>query len=308
MLAMAPNALPPDHETRMQRVRLALEGLSVGDAFGERFFSAQDLPGLIEARALPAPPWRYTDDTVMAVSVAEVLDWHGRIEQDELAAAFARRYLANPNRGYGATAHKVLMAIAAGGDWRGASSCAFGGMGSMGNGGAMRVAPVAAYFADDIEAVVREARASAEVTHAHAEGQAGAIAVAVAGAVAWQLRQEPDGGNPRQFLAAACKHTPPGETRYGLMRAVGLPWDASVAQAVETLGNGSRVTAPDTVPFALWCAARHRHDYVQAMWTTVEGLGDIDTNCAIVGAIVALACGPGAIPQEWLDAREWLAV
>jgi ADP-ribosylglycohydrolase len=34
----------------------------------------------------------------------------------------------------------------------------------------MRVAPVDAYFADDLEHVVEQARRSAEVTHAHPEG------------------------------------------------------------------------------------------------------------------------------------------
>ena len=69
-----------------------------------------------------------------------------------------------------------------------------------------------------------------------------------------------------------------------------------------SLGNGSRVTAPDTVPFALWCAARHADDFEEAMWTTVAGLGDRDTTCAIAGGIVA--AGGASIPAQWLEARE----
>lgn len=46
----------------------------------------------------------------------------------------------------------------------------------------MRVAPVGAFFADDMDLVVSQARASAEVTHAHNEAIVGAIAVAVAAA------------------------------------------------------------------------------------------------------------------------------
>ena len=49
----------------------------------------------------------------------------------------------------------------------------FGGMGSMGNGAAMRVAPLGAYWADDYSTVVEQARLSADVTHAHADGQTG---------------------------------------------------------------------------------------------------------------------------------------
>ena len=74
------------------------------------------------------------------------------------------------------------------------------------------------------------------------------------------------------------------------------------------LGTGSKVTAADTVPFSLWCAARHLGDYEEALWTTVSGLGDRDTTCAIVGGIVALSCDPTVIPAAWFAAREPLAL
>jgi ADP-ribosylglycohydrolase len=40
------------------------------------------------------------------------------------------------------------------------------------------------------------------------------------------------------------------------------------------------------------------------LWGAVDGGGDIDTNCAIVGGIVAMRVGAGAIPAEWLRRRE----
>ncbi len=64
------------------------------------------------------------------------------------------------------------------------------------------------------------------------------------------------------------------------------------------------MTAQDTVPFALWCAARHLQNYHEAMFTTLEGDGDSDTNCAIVGSIVALRVGAEGIPASWLNSRE----
>jgi hypothetical protein len=63
-------ALPPDHGARMARAWLSLDGLSVGDAFGQRFFYAPSVESLIAARAVPAPPWLYTDDTEMAAPQA----------------------------------------------------------------------------------------------------------------------------------------------------------------------------------------------------------------------------------------------
>lgn len=304
---MAPTVLPADHSARMDRALLALDGLSVGDAFGERFFGAPDIVmSLIEARTIPKAPWLYTDDTEMAIGIIEVLRDCGRVDQDRLAATFARRYDANPDRGYGGTAHQILRAIGAGAPWRVVSPAAFGGMGSMGNGGAMRVAPLGAYFADDVATLVEQARASAEVTHAHPDGQAGAIAVALAAAWAWKHRGQVGPDPRRELLEFVATYTPDGETRAGIAKAQRLPEHASVTLAVSALGNGIQVISSDTVPFALWCAARHLDDFVEAMWSTVTGLGDRDTTCAIVGGIVALAAGRSSIPVEWLQAREAL--
>ncbi len=303
-----PLGLLPDHPERMARARLALDGLSVGDAFGQRFFYPPSVESRIAERALPRPPWPYTDDTEMALAIVEVLGRHGRVEPDDLAWTFARRYRNNPARGYGATAHAILAAVGEGVDWRAAAAEVFEGMGSMGNGAAMRVAPLGAYFADDPAALVEQARASAAVTHAHPEGQAGAIAVAAAAGWAWRTRGEPNARSGRQLLEAALEHTPDGETRRGLLRALDLPPDGPVQTAVAVLGNGTRVTAPDTVPFALWCAARHLDSYTEALWTTVSGLGDRDTTCAIVGGIIGLAAGRDSLPTEWLAAREALAL
>jgi ADP-ribosylglycohydrolase len=288
----------------LERARHSVTGLSVGDAFGEQFLeSGGDFHALMTRRALPAPPWHVTDDTVMALAIYEVLGAHGAVDQDALAHAFARRYQAEPHRGYGGGAHSILQRIGHGQSWQEVSPAVFGGTGSMGNGGAMRAAPVGAYFAGDMARVVAAARASAEVTHAHIEGQAGAIAVAVA--AAWACGQRgvarPD---PEPMFALVLEHTPASETRDRIDEARALPRDASVAQAVRALGSGQRVLSQDTVPFCLWCVARHVTDYAEALWTTVAGHGDCDTTCAIVGGIVVCATDVDAIPAAWLAARE----
>jgi ADP-ribosylglycohydrolase len=287
-----------DHEARLERARLALDGLSVGDAFGGQFFIPEVARGVLPVRGLPPGSWSYTDDTEQAFAVFEVLQRHGRIDQDDLAAVLARRYMADQYRGYGITAHETLPAIAQGAPWRQVAYAPFDGQGSMGNGSAMRVALVGAYFADDLDRVAAEAGASAEVTHPHPEGVAGAVAVAVAAALACRGQRE-------GFLAAVLERTPESATRRGLVRATELH-DAEVDYAAYELGNGSRVTAPDTVPFCLWCAARHLDDYAAALWTTVSGYGDVDTTGAIVGGVVVLSAGRDSIPEAWLRARETL--
>jgi ADP-ribosylglycohydrolase len=290
---------PSDQPRRIQRMRASLEGLSVGDAFGERFFGQPDLANLwIENRALPDPPWTYTDDTVMAISIVEVLSEKGEIDPDRLAALFAARYLQDRYRGYGGTAHDILYRIAVGEPWREVSRSAFGGKGSLGNGGAMRSAPLGAYFSDDLDALVENARRSAEVTHAHPEGQAGAIAVALAAACAARGVQRPE-----ELFDTILRCTPDSQTRSGIFKASALPLDRDVERAVSVLGNGSRIISQDTVPFCLWCAARHWGQFEDALWTTASGGGDIDTNCAIVGGI--LSSSPDVqVPEAWRARRE----
>src|ERR671917_2818816 len=92
----------------LERMQLSLTGLSVGDALGERFFAAgSEIERRIEQRKVPPAPWRYTDDTEMALSIVETLWHYERIDQDELAQGFALRY--HPWRGYGAGAHRLLI-------------------------------------------------------------------------------------------------------------------------------------------------------------------------------------------------------
>lgn len=161
----------------------------------------------------------------------------------------------------------------------------------------MRAAPIGAYFCDDFERTAREAKASAEVTHAHPEGQAGAIAVAVAAAMA---ASQPHFAG-REFIQAILDFVPEGLTKQGIQRSLDIPKD-ELFQAMHELGTGERVTAQDTVPFCLWSAAYHLHNFEEALWHTAKGLGDVDTTCAIVGGIVALSAKE--IPAVWLKHRE----
>jgi len=278
---------------------VSLAGLSVGDAFGEQFFAHP----VTTERRVPARPWGYTDDTQMALSMVAVLRRHGRIDQDALADDFAAHY--EPGRGYGPAMHRVLRRIANGEHWSVVAGSSFEGQGSYGNGAAMRAAPLGAFFADDLGRVVEEAGSSARVTHAHPEGIAGAIAVAVAAAMACRARHG-DAPAPMQaaYLDAVLVHVPFSEVYSRLRRARDLSEGLPVETAAEILGNGSLVSAQDTVPFALWCAARHLEDYEASLWTTVTGLGDRDTTCAIAGGVVACFTGLEGIPTAWHSARE----
>jgi ADP-ribosylglycohydrolase len=232
----------------------------------------------------------------MALSIVEVLERFGRIDQDALASAFVRRFTEEPFRGYAGGAITLLTQMQAGTPWRTAAEALFGG-GSYGNGAAMRAAPIGGCFWCQPALAVEQARRSAVITHAHIEGQAGAMAVAAAAAVA--ARPEPPVGV--DFLQATLPFIPHSLTRQRVVESLALPGDR-LREAREQLGTGQNVSAQDTVPFCLWSAAYHLHSFEEAMWWTVRGFGDCDTTCAIVGGIVALSTG--GVPAEWLSRRE----
>ncbi|GAA4605279.1 ADP-ribosylglycohydrolase [Actinoplanes octamycinicus] len=278
----------------------ALRGLALGDAFGETWFfrPAEQVETAVGERRLKEGPWPWTDDTAMALSVLRILDEHGRVDQDALAAAFAEAYAADPYRCYGASMHDVLIAIGQGEPWAEVTRRQFDGMGSWGNGAAMRVAPLGAWFADDLDRVAAEAARSAAVTHAHPEATAGAVAVAVAAALS--VRGVPGD----ELIGAVADRVPDTEVGSRLRRTGKLAAGADPRHVAGMVGCGLQISAVDTVPYAVWCAATHLDDLTEALWATALPGGDIDTTCAIVGGIIAGRTGLSGVPADWLTACE----
>ncbi len=106
----------------------------------------------------------FTDDSILTVAVADVL-LHGGSYTDAFKAYYNR--YPNPSGGYGARFHQ----------W--AASDHKEPYNSWGNGAAMRVSPVG-WWGKDLPQVLREAEATAAVTHNHPEGIKGAQATAAA--------------------------------------------------------------------------------------------------------------------------------
>ncbi|HEX2238942.1 MAG TPA: ADP-ribosylglycohydrolase family protein [Gammaproteobacteria bacterium] len=212
----------------------------------------------------------------------------------ERARASLRRFAKQPFRGYGMGAARPLSRINAGGHWREEAPKVFRG-GSFGNGGAMRAAPIGAYFARDTLRAVHEARLAAQITHSHVDGQAGAVAAAAS------LLAAGDAHDAGELLLTVARLLPVCATRAGIEHACDIHY-ADHARAVRELGTGEGLSAQDTVPFCLWCAFHNGTDVRAALWHTVAGLGDRDTTYAIVGGVVALSAG--GVPVEWIERRE----
>jgi ADP-ribosylglycohydrolase len=291
------------HETRLSRARISLEGLSVGDSLGmsvEYEYSSSSGFVLL-SDGLPQGEWRYSDDTNMALSIYAILRRYKLIDQDALAKHFSDYF--EQSRAYSMGAQKLLTELQNGGDWRFLSKELFGG-GSFGNGGAMRAAPLGAYFADDMYALIENARLSTEITHAHPEGIAGAVAIAVAAGIACNLKGQ-EKPSRQEFIEAVLTHISESEVKSGIKRAKEIQ-STEIRHVVSMIGNGSRISAQDTVPFVLFCAGEWLDNYEEAIWKTMSGGGDVDTTCAMVGGIVACYTGLEGIPKQWLAQCEKL--
>ncbi|GAA1996727.1 ADP-ribosylglycohydrolase family protein [Nocardiopsis rhodophaea] len=300
-MGMVLGAMVSNASTHAGRAAVSLNALALGDAFGARLF-APDGAEAVRERTLPPGPWEWTDDTEMACSVYAVLYRYGRVDQDALVASFAAHY--DALRGYHTATDHLLRSVRAGGDWRTLAPAQFDGAGSWGSGAAMRVAPLGAWFADDVAEAVRQARLSAEVTHTHPDGIAGAVAVAAAAAVA--VRCEPLGAGG--FLGEVLDYIPSGAVHEAVHDARALLISSDPCAVAAELGCGELIGARDTVPFALWAAAKHHDDLPGALWAAAAAAsaagGDLDTTCAIVGGIVGTRLPWGQLPAGWRERAE----
>src|SRR5262249_26258776 len=221
-----------------------LLGLAIGDALGGKF-EAQTADA-IRARfpttqALihyPREEIWYTDDTQMAIGVAEPLVAHGQIVEEHLCQAFVANYV--PSRGYGRGARAVLDAMEDGRDYRQVAEQYFPG-GSFGNGATMRVAPVGLLFRDDRRRLWDQARLSALPTHLHPLGVEGSQLLPLAVALCSGMGQFDRAGFFAELLAA-CES---GEYRAKVEQAtrVRVPGDLA--------GLGNRIDALHSVPTAI---------------------------------------------------------
>jgi ADP-ribosylglycohydrolase len=293
------------HDKNIENAYKALIGVSIGDAFGESFWGESHIiQKRIDKRKIGSEQWLFTDDTVMSIAIYKCLSQFGYINQEYLAAEFGKNYIKDNYRGYGGTAHFILRNISEGKSWKEISSSVFDGMGSMGNGAAMRAGLIGAYFSNDIKQLILATQLSAEITHTHFEAKVGALAVALAARLALYIKTNDLKISHSTFISEILKDLPDSDTKSKINKSLSIPIDYSIETTVNILGNGLKMTAQDTVPFALWCAAQHLDNFEEALWKAVSGLGDRDTICAIVGSIVILSAPKNTIPILWINNTE----
>lgn len=284
-------------EPLKDRFVACLWGLALGDALGARHEGGPVVGALWRAVTLNGLRW--TDDTQMALGLAESLLARGGLDPDHVARSWAEGW--QRWRGYGPGASRLLARIRQGADWREANRAVFPD-GSFGNGAAMRAAPLGLYFHGD-EAALRSATTLASsITHAHPLGIEGGLCIARAVDLALDdvspdamvrhlqafLRQE-------EFLV-----------RLGRLPAL-LAEQPGPRQVRRELG--ASVRAHESAVTAVYLALRFGDSFEDMMRFIIAMGGDTDTIGAMAGGIFGAFHGTAALPRRLcaeLEARDRL--
>ena len=271
-------------------------GSALGDAIGEMAFRFPERDRL--RRAVDgADTLRYTDDTAMALGLAEALVQKGRVDQQWLGDIFRRNFHREPWRGYASGPPTLFSTVSRTGvSYLEAARGLFGGQGSLGNGAAMRIGPLGLYFHRS-DHLYEEACASAEVTHAHPVGKDGSAVQALA--VARAVTLDPELPLTPEGLARVLEGFARTQEVRQKMALVGslIREDVRPAAAASVLGRG--VAVHESMPFAIYSFLRHPHSFEECLFCAVLNGGDRDTLGAMACAISGAYLGAGAIPQGW---------
>ncbi|MFD7907714.1 ADP-ribosylglycohydrolase family protein [Kitasatospora sp. NPDC059747] len=270
----------------------AVIGSAVGDALGAPYefgpagaFSARFPDG--DGEMVAGGGWERgeaTDDTQMAVLVAESLLDKGELDLPDIFARF-QRWVASEPKDVGIQTEDVLTN---GHTWNLAAAIHFNTtMRAAGNGALMRAAPSAVAFAPaGREATMAAARRISALTHGDGAAWEGT-------AILHELvRHALDGADPLAAIPDALARVEPDHReRY----AVVLDPDWHPDRATEP--NGA---VWPCLGSAVW-ALRTTEGYPAAVRAAIDLGGDTDTVAAVTGALAGAVYGLGVIPAAWTE-------
>jgi ADP-ribosyl-[dinitrogen reductase] hydrolase len=279
-----------------QRAIGALVGSAVGDALGARFefgpagayrreFPEPVLGGIGEMVGGGPFPWKpgeFTDDTQMAVALAESLLACGGFDADDVWRRW--RSWAKSATDVGVLTRRVLSAP----DWRGAAEAghhASGGL-SAANGALMRVTglTVAYAFGDPAELTLAAQAQAALTHHDPAAGWGAAIGAQL-------VRAAIEGMYPLSVLDDLVAELP-ADVHDRFAEVLDPAWDPTVPGAI------SSGTVWGCLGRAVW-ALRRSGSFAEAVVEAIDLGGDTDTVAAVTGAIAGAWHSVQGIPCRW---------
>lgn len=250
-------------------------------------------------------PGEWTDDTSMAIAIAEVAatgaDLRGPGAQDQIVTRWHEWSLTAKD--VGIQIRSVLSAAARGGPVIAARTRAEAARlhertgRTAGNGSLMRTAPVALAYLDDEDAMVEAARALSELTHA--DPDAGDACVLWCSAIRHAVL------TGALDVRIGLRHIEPGRQALWAQRLdgaeAGTPSSfANNGWAVAALQAAWSAISTTAVPTDDPAAGVFRADHLRlALDAAVRAGDDTDTVAAIAGGLLGAAYGASAVPVQW---------
>ncbi len=291
-----PEPLPlHTEEARRDRAIGALVGLAVGDAIGTTleftakpdFASLSDMVGGGPFRLVPG---QWTDDTAMALALADSLLHDPGLDPADLMARFVAWFQTGQYSctgtcfDIGTTIRAALARFAHTGDPIAGSTDAF----AAGNGALMRLAPVAIRHASDPIACARIAALQTRTTHGAEEAIAASVLFA-------SMLSDAIAGAPRSTVLQAR----PGAFAGGVAALAAGSWCGRHRETIR--GSGYCVAALEA---AVWAVARTT-SFRSAVLLAANLGEDADTTAAIAGQLAGALYGVASIPSEWRATLAW---
>lgn len=282
------------NETLLNRLRGCAVGAAIGDALGmplEFGPRATENRLVREMKSGRLPAGSFTDDTEMALALAESLLHQRPLNLEDLAQRFVAWINTNPPD-VGMHTSRVLRRIDAGATWEEAVEAAQNqNPDAAGNGSLMRAWPVALAYWDDLDNLLVDSWRQSRVTHPHADTLAAST-----------------------FLNATLYHIFQGvEPGWAMIFASTLvKMDDDLWKVIESapylerddISNSGWVR--HTLQTAVW-GITNTESFEEAVVNVVNLGNDADTAGTVVGALAGAYYGLDGIPERWQAALsgEW---
>jgi ADP-ribosyl-[dinitrogen reductase] hydrolase len=282
------------NSTLLDRMRGCAVGAAVGDALGMplEFGPRRPEDRLVrDMQASRLPAGSFTDDTEMALALADSLLAHCPLNAEDLAGRFVAWMQAGPDD-IGVHTSSVLSRMAAGEPWQDVVEEALRrSPRSAGNGSIMRCWPVALAHWNDEEQLLADSILQSRVTHPHTECMAGSAFVNAA------IRKLMHGVPPAEAVEEALDAASVRDPLRAVIEEAPSRW------RVELQNTGWVRHTLETAVWGLLTTDSFEETVVQV----VNLGGDADTAGAVAGAMAGVAYGLEGIPARWRDALqgEW---
>ncbi|KOC65340.1 Poly(ADP-ribose) glycohydrolase ARH3 [Habropoda laboriosa] len=320
------------------KFRGSMLGALIGDCFGNLYdngynslsdgmkFVLQKSFDTLEGPVSKVPVMQYTDDSAMTYSLAKSLVEQKELEIVDVAKRFVKSYFLEPNRGYGTGVVTVFQKLRGNkfADIIEPATEQFNNQGSWGNGGAMRITPIALFCYENYDNLLDTVRKVTQITHTHKVGIDGAILQAAA--IYQSLHLDPNEElNVMNFIddlihkmdkiekdeeGLGLAEPQPYKIQLGVVKAL-ISEDGDspqVEKVIKKLGNS--VAALYSVPTAIFCFLRAQkpisgiqteNPFRRAIQYAISLGGDTDTIGSMTGAIAGAYYGEEKINSNILQ-------